>query len=162
LRNLFVAAIMPLLLFATPRTVDATLPDIPRGVSVLNTIGDKALRPGILGNSDVDMISIQDDWITIQRDATTYDWTYIEDTIATVAGANKSALLRIPSMGGSTTNGGKTPDWVFDAMEVSHTFTDATPGITYTFVDTDLMTKCIPVFWQPTSSGANGYSSHIQ
>ena len=131
----------------------ATLPEIPSGVSVLNTQpGDKGLRQGILDNPDVDMISIADAWSVIQPDADTYDWTYADATIDTITNAGKSVLLRMPSMGGSQAqaNGGNTPNWVFKAMGViDPASTTAIPGTTYSFVDSDSIVRCIPVFWQP-------------
>jgi hypothetical protein len=129
----------------------ADLPALPRGVAVLNTIGDKALRDGILNNPDVTMISIFDDWAHIQPNEETFDFeSYLDTTIDTItkAAPDKSILLRISTMGGSESNGGHTPDWVFDAMGEDPYSTEADPGVTYSYLDSDLM-RCIPVFWQP-------------
>jgi len=130
----------------------ATLPDVPRGVSVLNTTDDKALRKGILGNLDIDMISLQENWADIQPTDAPPSWTHFQTTLQTLAqeGNGKSALLRMPTMGGSRTNGGNTPDWVFQAMGIPDPgSTTAAPGTTYSFEDADGTVKCIPVFWQP-------------
>jgi hypothetical protein len=151
-RNNTRAAIVAAILTLVSANLRATLPEIPSGVSVLNTQpGDKGLRQGILDNPDVDMISIADDWSVIQKNADTYDWTYADDTIDTIAAHGKSVLLRMPSMGGSEYNGGKTPNWVFQLMPgVDYMSTTAVPGTTYSFFDSDSMTlRCIPVFWQP-------------
>ncbi len=122
------AAILPLV----SANLGATLPEIPSGVSVLNTQpGDKGLRDGILDNPDVDMISITDAWSVIQKNADTYDWTYADDTIDTITSAKKSVLLRMPSMGGSPAqgNGGNTPDWVFVAMGADPGSTTVIPAL---------------------------------
>jgi hypothetical protein len=152
-RNSARAAIMAAILPLVSANLRATLPEIPNGVSVLNTQpGDKGLRQGILDNSDVDMISIADAWSVIQQKADTYDWTYADATIDTITNAGKSVLLRMPSMGGSQAqaNGGNTPNWVFEAMGVKDpASTTAIPGTTYRFVDSDSIVRCIPVFWQP-------------
>ncbi len=123
----------------------------PRGVAVLNTTGDKALRDGILTNPDVSMISIYGDWAQIQPDEGTFDFeNYLAATIKTIADADptKSILLRISTMGGSASNGGHTPDWVFAAIGEDPLSTKADPGVTYSYLDVDV-TRCIPVFWQP-------------
>lgn len=149
-RSALIAALALAPLIALPTLARATLPEIPQGVSVLNTIGDKGLRDGILGNSDVAMISIFEGWADIQPDASSFDFTNLDDTITTIeAYPDKSILLRLPSMGGSQANLGNTPDWVFWAMGVDPLPTDATPGTTYSFTDSNLLKRCIPVFWQP-------------
>ena len=126
----------------------ATLPELPRGVSVLNTAGNKALRDGILGNPAVDMISLAGEWNAIQRDESSYNWDDIDSTISTVANSNKSVLLRILTMGGSATNLGNTPDWVFTDMGELPDSKTADPGVTYSWTDSGLI-RCIPVFWNP-------------
>jgi len=138
------------ILLAASLPLQATLPDIPRGVSVLNTEpGDKGLRDGILGNPDVDMISISDDWNVIQPDELTYNWDYLVATINQIAPYNKSVLLRITTMGGSEMRGGNTPNWVFSAMGEDPSSDTADWGTTYCWVDGSFGTRCIPVFWQP-------------
>jgi hypothetical protein len=128
------------------------LPAVPQGVSVLNTVGDKALRDGILGNPNVDMISVSVDWSAIQPDPTDpYVWDDIDEPIAKISDANKSVLLRINSMGGSESEEGSIPDWIFEAMGEDPTSLIADPGVTYSFSDSgDSIPRCIPVFWQPT------------
>ena len=56
------------LLMSLASHANCSLPDLPKGVAVLNTVPDKALRDGILGNDDVDIISISDGWSNIQLD----------------------------------------------------------------------------------------------
>lgn len=132
-----------------------TLPPIPKGVSVLNTEpGDKGLRDGILSNTDIDMISISEPWNMIQPGEVTDpvpDWSYIDNTIAKIASYNnnKSVLLRILTMGGSAYNEGNTPDWVFTDMGEDPKITTYDPGKTYSWTDSDQVTTCIPVFWNP-------------
>jgi hypothetical protein len=144
----FLAAAAILIFSASPAR--STLPDIPQGVAVLNTIGDKGLRDGILGNLDVTMISILGSWADVQPDEATFDFHLPQDAIDKVTVyPDKSILMRLETMGGSRTNGGNTPDWVFTAMGVDPSKLDAHPGVTYAYVDSDNVPHCIPVFWQP-------------
>ncbi len=148
-RLFFYIVLLPAL-FCVVR-VGAALPDLPRGVAVLNTTGDKALRDGILTNPDVSMISVYGDWAQIQPTEDAFDFdTYLAPTIdqITMAAPDKSILLRISTMGGSKSNGGHTPDWVFDAMGEDPLSTEADSGTTYSYLDGDII-RCIPVFWQP-------------
>jgi hypothetical protein len=149
IKTVVVAASAVILVIASSDRVRAT-PPVPQGISVLNTVGDKALK-GILDKSYVQMISIEGKWNTIQPNSPTDppDWSYVDDTIATITAKGKSVLLRMPTMGGSSTLLGNTPDWVFWAMGVDPAVTDAKPGVTYSLADGGT-TKCIPVFWQPT------------
>jgi len=149
-RNPAIRALTPLILWAASLTVFAELPPTPpRGVSIINTDGNKALRNDtIMTSSVVDMISLQEDWNTIESADGIFTWSTVQADIEAIANNNKSALLRIPSMGGSVTNGGKTPDWVFVAMKENPASTTADPGTTYAFDDGG--PKCIPVFWQQT------------
>jgi hypothetical protein len=128
----------------------ATLPDLPRGVAVLNTVGNKAIRDGILGNPDVTMISIDDDWANLQPNETSFNTGYLDGLIQQITEHDdKSILLRLRTSGNSATNGGDLPDWVYTAMGVSPGSLDATYGVTYAFVDDDETARCIPVFWNP-------------
>jgi len=138
-----------ILFLASP--AGATLPEIPRGVAVLNTVGDKALRTGILGNPDIAMISIDDDWSNIQPDAATFNFQYLDNTLGTISQyPDKSVLLRLRTMGNSQTNGGDIPDWVYTLMGEDPGSLVADPGVTYSFLDADGVTqRCIPVFWNP-------------
>jgi hypothetical protein len=146
-KTVLLAALAVILVIATPDRARAT-PAVPQGISVLNTAGDKALK-GILTKTYVDMISIEGDWNSIQPNLPTdQNWSYVDDTIATITQAGKSILLRLPTMGGSSSLGGNTPDWVFRAMGADPLSTDYSPGVTYSFDDGGT-TKCIPVFWQP-------------
>lgn len=105
--SLLVAAVVAVLVTASKHGVQPTLPTIPHGVSVLNTVGDKALK-GILTEDYVDMISIEDDWNIIQLTSTTdQNWTYLDNTIGTITAAVKSVLLRIPTLGGASTLGAR-------------------------------------------------------
>ena len=129
--------------------VHATLPAIPRGCAVLNT-GNKAInQSGILTNPNVDIISIAADWNSVQPSE--YDppvWGSIDSDLAAIANAGKSAVLRINTMGGAYSIGGKTPDWVYSAMGADPHTLIAQPGVTYSFLDSgDNVTRCIPVFW---------------
>ena len=148
-RPLFLAAAASLLMLLAAPHVPAVLPEIPRGVAVINTVDGEAFEPEILGNPDVDVISLFDPWTTIQPDPETYDWSYLNKSLAKIQNAGKSALLRIGSMGGSQSLGGNTPDWVFQAMAVDPASILATPGTTYSFIGNDGIIRCIPVFWQP-------------
>src|SRR5262249_53361905 len=140
-----------LLILFLVSSVGTALAEIPAGVSVLNTIGDKALRTGILDNQDVAMISIDDDWSNIQSNPENFNFQYPDATLTTVSAyPNKGVLLRLRTMGNSQSNGGDIPDWVYTAIGEDPASVVADPGVTYSFLDVDGVTqRCIPVFWNP-------------
>ena len=108
--------------------------EIPRGVFSLSTSG-KPCSDTVLANPDVIGVSIRYPWFSLEPTEGDFDWTFLDDEVARVAGAGKLVLLRIGTMSGR-------PEWVTTAVQRAR-------GTSFTFDDNGVETT-IPVFWDPT------------
>ncbi len=117
-------------------------PALPTGVfSLTSGGGNQPIDPAALSNPDVDGISITQKWSLLEPSEGVYDWSTLDGFMAQIAPTGKKTLIRIGTMGGRSSLGGATPDWVMDAVGSN----------TITFFDSREARKVtIPLFWDAT------------
>jgi len=117
-------------------------PGLPRGVfSLTPGGGNQPIDAAALSNPDVDGISIENKWYLLEPSEGVYDWSTIDGFMAQVAPTGKKILIRVATMGGRSSVGGNTPDWVMNAVGSN----------TITYFDTgDARNVTIPLFWDTT------------
>ncbi len=107
---------------------------VPQGVF---SIANNGLLPQdeVLANPDVTGVTIRQGWSDIEPTEGVYNWSYLDDAVATVAASGKTVLLRIGTQAGK-------PDWVTTAIKRAH-------GKFFTWDNNGVQTT-IPVYWDPT------------
>ena len=108
--------------------------EVPRGVFSLYPAGN-ATRDAVLTNSNVDGVSIRQDWSELEPSEGVYNWSFLDSEVARAAAAGKPVLLRVNTQA-------HKPNWVTNAV--------AHAGGTFFTFDTDGVATTIPVFWDPT------------
>ncbi len=107
---------------------------VPQGVF---SIANDGLMPQdeVLANPDVTGVTIRQSWSALEPTEGVYNWSYLDDALATVAASGKTVLLRIGTQSGR-------PAWVTTAIKRAH-------GKFFTWNNYGVQTT-IPVFWDPT------------
>jgi hypothetical protein len=107
---------------------------VPQGVFSITDTGNQPWS-SVLGNANVDGITIRQDWSALEPTEGTYDFTYLDSAVAASAAAGKGVLLRINTQAAK-------PAWVTTAVQNAG-------GLFFTFTNNGVQTS-IPVFWDPT------------
>jgi Beta-galactosidase len=127
-------------------TTDTAFSEIPRGVFCLLPVGQGAGRdPYVYSDTDLDGISVRQNWADLEPSEGVYDWRLLDSVTAKAAAAGKAVFLRIATGGGDIALGGSCPTWVMDAVAAEplpnsqkfYTFNDGQRSVT------------IAVFWDP-------------
>jgi len=89
----------------------------------------------VLANPDVTGVTLRQGWSDLEPTEGVYNWSFLDDAVATVGDAGKVVLLRIGTQAGK-------PAWVTTAIKRAR-------GKFFTWDDNGVQTT-IPVFWDPT------------
>lgn len=106
---------------------------IPEPTGVYSLIGARMkVSSATTDNPNVSGIVLRDKWINIEPQQGVYDWSYLDETIASLASVDKKLMLGVIS--GSLIG---SPSWLYDLGVKKFSFIS------------DGVTQSIPVFWDP-------------
>ncbi len=147
MRRLLSAIAMTALL-TTPASAYPTLGGVSALIGEGNSIGS-----GVLADTDIQCVSIRQDWSSLETSEGTFSWTYLDGKFTDAANNDKCVILRI------NTSYLNAPTWAKSGVA---TFSSESNGTGFIYWDTTLLARRQAMYEAVANRyGSNGYFTAI-